>query len=725
MKYRSSILFLFFAIAIVFPDNCDAQKGLIARGDRKFQKFDFLQAAEIYKKAVEKYPESAQANAKLADCYRLMNDLEQAELYYALVVEEPGADPMSQLYFAQSLRSNGKYDVAKEFFETYSELNPADQSGKKIAETMELVKLMAEPNPLYQVELLSFNTAASEFSPAFYGDGIVFASNRAKEFFIKRLDLRTQNKFLQLFKVDKDESGKFKNPQFFEGKSVNGKYHEGPVAFNRNESEALLTRSNYTSGREVKGVDKTVHLKLFTISYSSTDDQWGGIKEAVPFNSNNYSVGHPTVSQDGQWLYFMSDMPGGYGSTDIYVSKLTAGVWGTPVNLGPEVNTSGHEMFPFIGADNMLYFASSGHPGLGGLDMYTSELIDNRWTRVANMGAPINSNKDDFGIIVDETGKAGYFTSNRDGGFGDDDIYAFSKQGVLITGVVFDPRTDEPVSNAFVELEDGRSVLTDTEGGFKFNMEPNNKYIVSASKEEYLPEEMSVNVSNTPAFIKIPIQKDLGIVLEVVVQDKVSKEKLRDALVVLKNSATGQVVECKTNGEGLCVFPLEENASYQITGSKDLPDPNKNYLTISTSFSSAGRKSGSTIFAVIDLEMVEKGVAIKIDNIYYDLNKWFIRPDAAIELDKIVKIMTDNPTMRIELSSHTDSRGSDKYNKDLSAKRAQSAVEYILGNGIADNRIVSAGYGEERLVNNCSNGVQCSEELHQDNRRTEFKILQF
>jgi outer membrane protein OmpA-like peptidoglycan-associated protein len=498
-----------------------------------------------------------------------------------------------------------------------------------------------------------------------------------------------------------------------------------------------VTRSNYKKTRAFTSSDKTVKLKLYRMVYLPSENRWGDqLIEAVPFNDREYSVGHAALSADGQTLFFASDKPGGYGGVDIYKSRRDqSGNWGAPENLGPQINTSGDEMFPFMSNDSTLYFSSNGHLGLGGLDVFSTNPTGTKekWTAPENLGFPINTNKDDFNYIIDKDNKNGYFASNRDGGKGDDDIYKFVKKGVTICGLVYDAKTNDPIEGSKVvmyEVKDERgNKMTNKDGTFCFSGTPKRVYKFVATKAGYLPNEVTVETDDKPVNVKIPMVKEGGINLEVLVLDKKTREPIDMANVKLINTATNKEEKQQTNPDGKAFYSLEPNATYRIEGSKDLPDPEMKYLTVSTTTSTVGKVPPATIYVTLELEKVKKGVAIKIENIYYDLDKWFIRPDAAKELDKLVKVLQDNPTMEIELSSHTDCRATIKYNATLSAKRAESAVQYIGSRGVSLSRMVAAGYGESRLVNKCAcEGtvvVPCTDEQHQENRRTEFKILKF
>jgi outer membrane protein OmpA-like peptidoglycan-associated protein len=728
--------FISLLAVLIITGGVEAQKPFIRMGDMYFKQFDFKTALKYYARAVKKDSSNTHVKQNIADSYRHLNDWPNAELWYAKLAQDPQATPLDKLYYADALRANQKYSEAKVAYKDYMTAVPSDESAKDRFASLDKVADMAKDKGLYTIENLAINTPHSDFGPAFYTNGqIIFCSNREKEARVRIQDDWTGGSFLQLYVGKPDANGNITTAEVMPGHTPNGKYHEGPADYNEKLEEMYVTRSNYKKHKAFTSSDKTVKLKIYRLVYLPNDNKWGDkLIEAVPFNDREYSVGHPSLTPDGQTLYFASDKPGGYGGVDLYKSiRDQSGNWSAPVNLGPNINTSGDDMFPFIANDGTLYFASDGHVGLGGLDVYSTTPTKDGWNVPVNLGFPINTNSDDFEYIIDKANKNGYFASNRPGGHGDDDIYKFVKKGIEICGLVYDAKTNEPIEGAKVvmyEVKDEKGTkTTDKDGNFCFAGTPKRVYKFVATKTGYLPNEVTVETDDKPVKVKIPMVKEGGINLEVLVLDKKTREPLDMANVKLINTATNKEEKQQTNPDGKAYYSLEPNSTYRIEGSKDLPDPEMKYLTVSTTTSTVGKTPPATIYVTLELEKVKKGVAIKIENIYYDLDKWFIRPDAAKELDKLVKVMQDNPTMEIELSSHTDCRATIKYNAALSAKRAEAAVQYIASRGVSVRRMIAAGYGESRLVNKCAcEGtfvVPCTEEQHQENRRTEFKILKF
>jgi outer membrane protein OmpA-like peptidoglycan-associated protein len=411
----------------------------------------------------------------------------------------------------------------------------------------------------------------------------------------------------------------------------------GPASFTKAGKEMYFTLTKIPPKPVfVKGKLATVNVEI----YSSKLDEQGKWTSPIPFSYNKvdeYSVGDPFISPDGNTLYFSSTMPGGAGGADIYVCQRSAdGNWSVPVNL-KALNTPGNERTPVLGDDQSFYFSSDGRIGMGGLDIYSTKMQQMQFSDIKNLGYPLNSPQDDF-AYVKTSALNGYLSSNRMGGQGNDDIYSFAAQQLLafkLTGIVFDKRSNLP---------------------------------------------------------------------------------LRDAIVTL-NKVKGQSLKVQTDHTGAFKFNLEQLSDYQLIGEKTA------YRNDLAQLSTKGFTTSTVIERNLYLEKAELEKAIRLENVYYDFDKSNIRPDAAIELNKLVKIMQDNPTIWIELGSHTDSRGNDQYNQWLSQSRANAAVQYIIDQGIDKNRITAKGYGETMLLNKCANGVKCTEADHQLNRRTEFKIV--
>lgn len=777
-------------------------QSLTKQADNQFNLMAYSKAAEYYEQALQNtksMPDTdvRAAKAKLAYSYRQIRDSQKAEQAYRDLItmgDLPGEYVQCYLYYAQALASNGKYREAQEAYEKYNAVQKDDKRGPLFSKLYRDVSSLSKNAASYKVDYLNLNTKAAEFSPVYYKDGLVFVSAQGGGNGIKRVFNWDNTPFLDLYylperkeiKGDKTASlgGSVSKKQvqthkigrilgiddytaptsndtrtvgFYGGTNVNAglgyedepltesarfsqtlntKYHEGPATFTKDGSRVVFTRNNYNNGKYRESSDGVNKLKLYTTVQTNGD--WQAVEE-LPFNSNEYSTGHPSFSPDDKLLYFSSDMPGGFGGTDIYVTKLENGKWSTPVNLGKEVNTKGNEMFPFIDEKGNLYFSSDGQPGLGDLDMFFAQLesdgVHAKW--VQNLGEPLNSNKDDFGIVTDGERRGGYFSSNRKNGGTDDDIYRFKREGPLypcreLTVVVFDTETKTPLANAALKVDnktnesDSKDLKTDSEGNIHLCLDAENDFQLAASTEGYLDNQVGFSTvgltDDMPSRLEIPLAKPKVIEPPVSGLD-LANSKLRGRVttqqgkapmvgvkVILTNECDKSKQETVTDTDGAYEFSIKPGCDYSLEAIKD-------------SMGTTGTRISKDGAGIADLTMFKKGDVIRIDNIYYNLNKATIRADAAAELDKLVSLMKKYPTMKIEMRSHTDSRATTQYNKTLSTNRAKSAVAYLKAKGIKATRMVAKGYGESELLNQCKDGTNCTEEEHQLNRRTEIKIL--
>lgn len=519
-----------------------------------------------------------------------------------------------------------------------------------------------ETEERYTIKNLEVNNELSNFGTTYYGeDKIVYASPRKGSKMIKNVWDPNDQPYLDLFIGDVAEDGEITNPTRI-NKAVNSRYHEADVTYTNDMQTVYFTRDNYYEKDLNKDDEGMVHLAMYRADVVSPGE-WTNVVE-MPFNDKDYSVGHPTLSPDNKTLYFVSDIPGSYGMTDIFkVAVYEDGTYGQPINLGPQINTPGKEMFPFMADDNFLYYSSDKAGGMGNLDIYAARL-DGK-SEPINLGMPINSYKDDFAFLKKKGADYGYFSSNRGGGKGDDDIYYFKELeplampcNQLAEGVVTDKNSGRRIPGALVILYDANgneldSQIVKEDAKFAFDVDCESGYKVVGSKELY-SEDTKEFVSNA----NLELGLDLG-------------------LAIAKDPIVAPIA---------AVNPGVNSAEYdRCQGALDL-----------------------------------------IDNIYFDLDKSYIRPDAASELDKVVKIMRRCPNIHVEASSHTDSRASHSYNESLSQRRAQSTVDYIVQvGGIDGQRIQAVGYGETRLRNRCADGVKCLEVEHQMNRRTQFDVSNY
>ena len=603
-------------------------------GNKHYDNMAYSKAAASYEKVLKK-KNIPDARFKLADCYRRMNNSLKAEENYAQAVTLPEAKAIHKFYYAKALMQNGKCSEAKKWLGEYLGENPNDQVAKNMMASCEAQPKLMIDSLLYTVSQLSMSTPGSEFSPVKYKDGIVFTGERVAG--KSKYSPYTGRPYYSLY-YSKKENNKFGKAEPL-NEAVNKKFHNTTASFTSDGNTMFYTTNNF-SGR--KSLNDSAGITNFSIHKSTLqNDKWSA-GELLPFSNKEFSTGHPSISSDATTLYFASDMPGGLGGTDIYVVKYENGTWGTPVNLGTAVNTSGNEMFPVING-NTLYYSSDGLVGMGGLDIYKTENTNGSWSKPVNMGYPVNSTHDDFGFTPDSTSAAtGYFSSNRNSDTGTDHIFSFVRKEYqfVIDGMAVEKDSDKPIGGATVTLINKAtgardSVTTGDDGTFTFHLNPESEYTVEGSKAKFF-----------------------------------------------KNSADVSTVD-KHASENMVVHMRLE----------------------------------------VEPVVVEKPMVIP--NIYYDYDKANIRTDAAHQLDSLAGVLKANPTIKIELMSHTDCRGTDDYNMKLSQKRAESAVKYLAGKGVGKDRMTGKGYGETMLTNGCKDGVACDEASHQANRRTEFKVTGF
>jgi outer membrane protein OmpA-like peptidoglycan-associated protein/tetratricopeptide (TPR) repeat protein len=724
---KSSVLLIGL---IVISGAVWSQSVAVSRAERNLKHFDFDLAAENYKTAIIKSPNDISLKEKLARVYVLMEDHINAEALYAQIVKTPNSQAINRLYYGFELRANGKYDEAAKAFNDYAKVMSDDPRAKELSGSPDRMKTLATDNKIYEMSNLEDqNSPASEMGVAFYKDGILFSSNRGKDVAIIRQDAWTGKRFYDIYTSTR-QGDKLSTPVKIKGRQPDRKYHEGPAIVSADGKEMFFTRTNYIRNHAKKASDKIIKLKIMHADWNDAKQRWVNIKE-LSIDNNNYSVGHPALSKDGKRLYFISDMPGGMGETDLYVSyRDMNNNWGPAINLGAGVNTKGRELFPFIAEDGTLYFSSDSRIGLGGLDIYSATFANGMWGNVQNMGAPLNTSADDFGYIVDAGNVNGYLISNRPGGKGNDDIYKFKKVAVTLCGTVVDAISKLPLPGSLVKLSDDKSVIatraTGDKGDFCFPVPPNKSYKLTASQNEYESNSTIAPASKVKQVLQIPLSKLGGIDLAVCVKQG-DKGTLSGATVELTNKATGAKQTCTITADCKCRFNLEANTDYTICAYKQANNAKGSYDRPCKDITTKGKVAPASLYETLDMTYLEEDMVIKIENLYYDVNKWNIRPDAAVELDKLVALMHKFPQMEIELSSHTDCRAPMKYNDELSAKRAKACVEYLVAHGIVSKRMIAVGYGERHLVNNCAceGNVKsnCTEEQHQQNRRTEFKIL--
>lgn len=646
---RTALMLLIILIPLsAFPQKRKAQKAYDA-----WEAGEYFEAIDFFKDAYSKTRDREERNEyvfMVAECYRLTNNPRSAEPWYKRIAGRDNARPEATYWYAQTLKKNGKYEEALEAFEEYRQIVPSDARADLGIRSCELaIEWMESPQPYEVEEVKDLNSRESDFCAVYARDdyGMVYLTSSREESIGKRDHGATGENFSDIFESRLDKKERWSTPLPVE--DLNTEFEDGAVSFTSDFREIFFTRCEMGK-RENRG--------CVIMTARRNEGGWSQ-PERLDILPDSLVAAHPAISPDGLTLYFVSTLSDGYGGKDIYkvTRSSTNDSWSRPRNMGPEINTTGDEMFPYIRSDGTFYFASNGHMGMGGLDIFKAESQpDGRWL-VDNMRYPVNSNADDFGISFQGENENGLFSSSRKGR-GNDEIYSFLMPPLRfsVTGLVKDEETGEPIPEAVVQMiaSDGTTVRDNTgeSGEFRFMLNEDVDYIFLASKEGYLN----------------------------------GKEK---------ETTKGQ-------------------------------DTSREFLT------------------TILMTSIDK--PIELPNILYDFNKWDLRPESMVSLDKLVETLNDNPNVTIELMSHTDSRDTEEYNMELSQKRAQAVVDYLIDKGIDPGRLSARGYGEsspkvvdeeiasaydflregyilnEQFINSLPNDEQ-KEIAHQINRRTEFRVL--
>ncbi|MCW3464947.1 OmpA family protein [Chitinophaga nivalis] len=656
MKKICVIIILFLPLSRVWSQE---QLSVGRKAAEYYQRYEYAKAAALYKRLAGKKKVSILTLERLADSYRKMNAYEDAANWYSKLLTRPDAQPEDGLYYGDMLKSMGRYEEAKNAYAQYAQkYNQAAQVANRQAGCDSAIQWIAAPGKDNISNVARLNTSSSDWGATYYPKGIVFMSDSLRNGILhpashinKNVYGRTNRPYYKLYVADSNNYGNV----YINDLSAafnQYRYHIGPVAFDEGYNTAYFTvtdparriavhKEKFKPGIIIYGNRR---LELF-ISRRDSSGKWSQAV-AFPYNRpDQYSLGHAAVSADGRTLYFAADMPGGQGGTDIWYSEKQAdGNWGTPQNGGAVINTPEDEAFPTIAADGNLYYSSKGLPGMGGYDIFKTNGALAQWSKPVNLRYPVNSAGDDFYLISRNNG-TGFLSSNRKGGKGSDDIYAWAS-----------------------------------------------------------PEEQRIPLLPVPG-LQIPFEGNVC-------------PPFRAACIYLYNVQRGIGWCLAVEADGKVRIKLERETDYviRIHGAGGRVD--------SVKFSTRGL-TGSDVLQkeICPQNTLRQGTVFILNNLHYDYDKSEIRPDAALVLDSLAAILREHPTMRIELSAHTDSRGSAKYNLLLSQRRAAAAVAYLVKQGIARNRMVAKGYGSRHLLNNCTKSVKCSDAEHEVNRRTAVKIL--
>ncbi|MEZ7507327.1 OmpA family protein [Flavobacterium sp. Arc2] len=640
-------ILLCLTIVSVFSFSLSAQQAKLASANKKYENYAYINAIQTYERVAEKGYKSVELFQKLGNAYYFNAQLEKSAKWYGelFALDSTSIQPEYYYRYAQSLRSIGQNDKANKILEKFNKVAANDDRAELFMKNKNYLEAIKAKTGYYTIEDAGINSKYSDYGTTVYKNKIIFTSARDTGSLGQRKHTWTNEHFTSLYSANLDSN---MNPEATEkfDQNIKSKFNEATPVFTKDGKTIFFTRNNYLEGKKGKNGSGITLIKIYKATLDN--NEWTNITE-LPFNSDNYSTAHPALSPDGKFLYFVSDMPGTLGQSDLFKAEIYEnGTFGKPENLGPTVNTAGRETFPFLNDDDEIYFASDGHPGVGGLDIFVAKVKpDGTYDKVQNIGIDINSPKDDFAYWIDTKSNNGFFTSNRDGGKGYDDIYKLKQLKKVICeqllyGIITDNETLEILPQTKVSLYDKQfnlieTTLSDENGKYTFNVDCGSTYNIRAEKQDYLTKESNVSISAENG------KTDFPIALE----------------------------------------PIEKKA-----------------------------KVGDDLAKFLDITVI-----------YFDLDKSNIRRDAALELEKVLDVLNQNPNLKIDIRSHTDSRQTHKYNEALSNRRAKSTQNWLIRNGIDATRLSSKGYGETQLVNKCADGVKCSEEEHQLNRRSEFIIM--
>lgn len=788
-----------------------AQSGKLEKANRLFEEEAYPDAIRLYKKVLKKKP-VMEAREHLAVSYEKTGQYGQAMEQYRKLVNLPAPKNIYYFDYGRLLKMNGRYEEAQDNFEKYRQTGENTVLAMKYKQSCDFAMDLMEDSLKYEIKPESYNKYSSDFGPEITSTGILFTSSRNRGFFSRVLNRRSNDYFYDLYFAESVMKG---GKPTYKVKPVRGKvntrFHEGPAVLDKEGSTMYFTRSNFLNGKRKTDGNGVNNLKIF--SAKRVGKKWKEV-EPLPFNSDEYSVGHPALTRDGNAMVFASDMPGGFGGSDLYVVRKEGDAWSQPENLGPVVNSLGDELFPSLTADGTLMFSSDGHPGMGGLDIFFVKREDSRWGEVRNAGYPLNGPADDFGTSMIAGKARGYMSSNRDGGEGRDDIYNFERQ-MTITGTIVAVADGEPMEGVEVSVMDDSGVpakyTTDENGRFEVLGKYGKDYFFTANKPEYVEEKLRLPTRELSPLedpeVRMEMERDLHFDIAGKVTDAKNGSGLNAAKIRLKKT-TGSSRVGYADGTGQYEEPLDMQTEYTVFVGKEgyipkiatvstmgksetelfrvdaelekgrfilvegqvvrkdnsapLPDATVHTVDLNTrkeiqrvNTNKAGQfniildpgveqmllvsskndyftarmevpvldstTNDTTIYPTIELVPWEVGQVVKI--IYYEYNKSNILNESSKDLFEIVYFLEDNPAASVELGSHTDSRGSASYNQELSQRRGDAAVGFIVDQGIEKSRIESKGYGESQLTNDCKDGAKCTDEAHGKNRRTEIKII--
>lgn len=687
-----------------------------------YERMEYAECLEMYNelakkvlKAKEKKEGDWEFIRRAAICNYQLFKMNSSTAYFAQLKKNNQLVESDREMFVKALRYIANYKEAFGVSLEGSRLFPDNPYFAEMTKNNDRYNALVEDSMRFRINDAGGNSGKGDFSPSVNNNVVYYATKSSNTKTIHPTYGWDDSYYLNLKFAGLNSDSTFGEGTLLRNEFIS-KAHDGPISFSSDGRKMVITRN---SVEKIKGMN-VVRLGLYFSEI--VNNEWS---EPTPFefNDKDFNTGHAVFAEKDQAIYFVSDKAGGFGEADIYVSRLDKnGKWGEPINLGPVINSSEDDLFPFVNKTT-LYFASNGHFGLGGLDLFEIDLKSG--DQPMNMGYPMNTSHDDFGIWTDTTGNKGFLSSNR--GDNIDRILSFKRLPINIDlqGIVYATYNEpEAIPNQLVTIENEKSgridsLITNEFGQFAMRLKKGESYHISTSKEDFVLIKDGFILTDgitkdTTFFCELPLKPTtLQVRLRVV---ELGTKKI---IPYAKTTVTDYVINKEsvlfTDDNGMVTIKVDRNKTYWAHASK------KGFVDDNIAFNSANEND-----KVIDLELklppIVKGDVFKLENIFYDLNKSSLRPESMLALDKLADFIIKNE-VKIELSSHTDARGSDAYNMKLSQARAQSCVDYLISKGVKKSQMIAKGYGETKLINRCKNNVTCPEELHQENRRTEVKIL--
>ncbi len=678
---RFLFLSLFFTLT-VFNSNAQDSKALLKRANDLFK-------AEAYRQALDTYTDILmfdnvlEAKVNIAHCHRMVGEFKEAEYWYRIVMPQQN-DRKLEFNLAQALQGQEKFEDAADFYESYSDIYPRSMEFANACRNVEQFYVNATK---YKVENLPFNSPYIDFGPVLYADNqLVFTSSRSGSKKSAGSYYAEDEAFLDMY-VTQAFVSTWSKPKKLGG-NINSQYHDGPVAFGKYFQNAWITRNTEVRGKGVKEQTKKLNLKLINAQIQE-NGKWEVIED-YPYNSADYTIAHPTLSENGKLLYFSSNMPGGYGGADLYVSVKIDTTWSYPKNLGPDINTPEDEQFPYIHNDGTLYFASNGHPGIGGYDIFFSKPVKRKWSKPQNMGAPINSAQDDFTIVFDNKSGGGYFASNRKGGIGSDDIYRFR-----INGKINYPKSIAGVTS----VEDAQYA------------DVSNPNIIDGSNEVIQPY-VNLGEETKPEKSKKQKKEKTG-------KDKSKKDKTVKPTKPDSKEKKPKPVKTKPEKQEK---PKKEKTTKPQKPKKDNSKPSKNKAD-KTKNKVQQKDVVVTNNDPLKLQQVPENslnAELNIGPVQFK-GKSDIMTESVMDLiAPVILYARENPRAKIRIESFTDARGTTRSNLDLSKNRLANIAQIFYQNGIKQAQLELVARGETGIINDCIDGADCSVAKHRFNQRMIF-----